>query len=227
MIIRKLQLADFDQVMAIWFAGSISAHPFVDRDYWISHQPMVHDALLDAEVLVAVGMRTVIMGLERSFCEQLRKTILHLRWRYMPRMSVPFDSTGGKGCRLSAAKSMRRTMPSTSSGGRGSEEDIILADTLGECYNKGRLHHVRGALLKMRMEKNKAYAEVLRQLSTAELLDRYYDNPKLVDRVLKDHGDTEKLNDGPLTINGVQMSEQDARDYLIMQLVKRADPDPR
>lgn len=227
MIIRKLQLADFDQVMAIWFAGSISAHPFVDRDYWISHQPMVHDALLDAEVLVAVGMRTVIMGLERSFCEQLRKTILHLRWRYMPRMSVPFDSTGGKGCRLSAAKSMRRTMPSTSSGGRGSEEDIILADTLGECYNKGRLHHVRGALLKMRMEKNKAYAEVLRQLSTAELLDRYYDNPKLVDRVLKDHGDTEKLNDGPLTINGIQMSEQDARDYLIMQLVKRADPDPR
>ncbi len=227
MIIRKLQLADFDQVMAIWFAGSISAHPFVDRDYWISHQPMVHDALLDAEVLVAVGMRTVIMGLERSFFEQLRKTILHLRWRYMPRMSVPFDSTGGKGCRLSAAKSMRRTMPSTSSGGRGSEEDIILADTLGECYNKGRLHHVRGALLKMRMEKNKAYAEVLRQLSTAELLDRYYDNPKLVDRVLKGHGDTEKLNDGPLTINGIQMSEQDARDYLIMQLVKRADPDPR
>lgn len=79
----------------------------------------------------------------------------------------------------------------------------------------------------MRMEKNKAYAEVLRQLSTAELLDRYYDNPKLVDRVLKDHGDTEKLNDGPLKINGIQMSEQDARDYLIMQLVKRADPDPR
>ncbi|MDM8331571.1 hypothetical protein QUW45_02560 [Limosilactobacillus pontis] len=79
----------------------------------------------------------------------------------------------------------------------------------------------------MRMEKNKAYAEVLRQLSTAELLDRYYDNPKLVDRVLKGHGDTEKLNDGPLTINGIQISEQDARDYLIMQLVKRADPDPR
>lgn len=86
---------------------------------------------------------------------------------------------------------------------------------------------MRGALLKMRMEKNKAYAEVLRQLSTAELLDRYYDNPKMVDRVLDGHRDAEKLNDGPLTINGVQMSEQDARDYLIMQLVKRADLDPR
>lgn len=60
MIIRKLQLADFDQVMAIWFAGSISAHPFVDRDYWISHQPIVHDALLDAEVLVAVDGTTVL-----------------------------------------------------------------------------------------------------------------------------------------------------------------------
>lgn len=167
------------------------------------------------------------MGSERSFCMLSRKTILYLRWRYMPRMSVPFDSTGGKGCRLFAARLMRRAMPSTSCSGRGSEEDIILADALGECYNKGRLHHVRGALLKMRMEKNKAYAEVLRQLSTAELLDRYYDNPKMVDRVLDGHRDAEKLNDGPLTINGVQMSEQDARDYLIMQLVKRADLDPR
>ncbi|MFR0771272.1 MAG: hypothetical protein ACLSH6_03640 [Limosilactobacillus pontis] len=40
----------------------------------------------------------------------------------------------------------------------------------------------------MRMEKNRAYAEVLRQLSTAELLDRYYDNPELVDRILKGKG---------------------------------------
>ena len=79
----------------------------------------------------------------------------------------------------------------------------------------------------MRMEKNKAYAEVLRQLSTAELLDRYYDNPELVDRILKGRGDATELETGPLTINGVKMSEQDARDYLIMQLVKRADPDPK
>lgn len=79
----------------------------------------------------------------------------------------------------------------------------------------------------MRMEKNKAYAEVLRQLSTAELLDRYYDNPELVDRILKGRGDATELESGPLTINGVKMSEQDARDYLIMQLVKRADPDPK
>ena len=79
----------------------------------------------------------------------------------------------------------------------------------------------------MRMEKNKAYAEVLRQLSTAELLDRYYDNPELVDRILKGRGDATELEDGPLTINGVKLSEQDARDYLIMQLVKRADPDPK
>ena len=79
----------------------------------------------------------------------------------------------------------------------------------------------------MRMEKNKAYAEVLRQLSTAELLDRYYDNPELVDRILKGRGDATELEAGTLTINGVKMSEQDARDYLIMQLVKRADPDPK
>ncbi len=154
MIIRKLQLADFDQVMAIWLAptpsstattGLVTSPWFMMRywmrRFWLRSMAQPCWVLLAFRMIIlpvsSFGMRTVIMGLERSFCERLRKAILHLCWRYMPRMSVPFDSTGGKGCRLSAAKSMRRTMPSTSCGGRGSEEDIILADTLGECYNKG------------------------------------------------------------------------------------------
>lgn len=75
----------------------------------------------------------------------------------------------------------------------------------------------------MSIEKDRAFAEVLRQLSTAELLDRYYrQTPKLTDKVLTNKIDDEQLAEGPLTINGVQMSEQDARDYLIMQLVKRS-----
>lgn len=73
----------------------------------------------------------------------------------------------------------------------------------------------------MSIEKDRAFAEVLRQLSTAELLDRYYrQTPELTDKVLTNKIDDEQLAEGPLTINGVQMSEQDARDYLIMQLVR-------
>ena len=75
----------------------------------------------------------------------------------------------------------------------------------------------------MSIEKDRAFAEVLRQLSTAELLDRYYQQtPELTDKVLTNKVDSEQLAEGPLTINGVRMNERDARDYLIMQLVKRS-----
>lgn len=73
------------------------------------------------------------------------------------------------------------------------------------------------------MEREHTYAEVLRQLSTADLLNRYYQNRDTVHRVLSSK--TEAQNGVTLTINGVKMSEQDARDYLIMQLVKRAAGD--
>lgn len=75
----------------------------------------------------------------------------------------------------------------------------------------------------MNLEKDRAFAEVLRQLSTAELLDRYYrQTPELTDKALTNKADDEQLAEGPITINGVRMSEQDARDYLIMQLVKQS-----
>jgi hypothetical protein len=73
------------------------------------------------------------------------------------------------------------------------------------------------------MEKEHAYAEVLRQLSTTDLLNRYYQNQDTVHQVLADK--TETQGEVVLTINGVKMSEQDARDYFIMQLVKRAASD--
>ncbi|WP_407366054.1 hypothetical protein [Limosilactobacillus oris] len=56
----------------------------------------------------------------------------------------------------------------------------------------------------MSIEKDRAFAEVLRQLSTAELLDRYYrQTPELTDKVLTNKIDDEQLAEGPLTINGV------------------------
>lgn len=60
MVIRKFQSADLSQIMDIWLAGNISAHPFVDQSYWIDHRSMVRDALLKAEVLVAVDGPTVL-----------------------------------------------------------------------------------------------------------------------------------------------------------------------
>ncbi len=69
----------------------------------------------------------------------------------------------------------------------------------------------------MGMKNNQTYAEVLRQLPTAELLQRYYHDKKVVNKILKGRDAA-----GRLTIAGVQMSEQDARDYLIMRLVDKA-----
>ena len=60
MVIRKFQAADLSQIMEIWLAGNISAHPFVDQSYWTDHRSTVHDALLEAEVLVAVDGPTVL-----------------------------------------------------------------------------------------------------------------------------------------------------------------------
>ena len=60
MVIRKFQAADLSQIMEIWLAGNISAHPFVEQSYWTDHRSMVHDALLEAEVLVAVDGPTVL-----------------------------------------------------------------------------------------------------------------------------------------------------------------------
>lgn len=80
----------------------------------------------------------------------------------------------------------------------------------------------------MSIEKDRAYAEVLRQLSTAELLDRYYkQTPELEDKVITGKIDPEELEEGLITINGVRMSVNDARDYLIMQLVKKTHPEER
>lgn len=71
-------------------------------------------------------------------------------------------------------------------------------------------------------EKKHAYAEVLRQLSTAELLDRYYRDSTMVKNILGHHVDAENVNEQQIMIDGVKMTPEDARNYLIMQLVERA-----
>lgn len=69
MIIRKLNPADLKQVMEIWLAENLSAHSFISRKYWINHQVMVREALLDADVLVAVDGSTILgfAGLQDNY----------------------------------------------------------------------------------------------------------------------------------------------------------------
>lgn len=56
MIIREFQLNDLDEVMQIWLAGNLKAHPFVAPRYL----PLVRQALLQAEVIVAVSNDKIV-----------------------------------------------------------------------------------------------------------------------------------------------------------------------
>lgn len=69
MIIRQFNLADLNKVMEIWLAGNLSAHPFINRRYWVNHQPMVRKALLAADVLVAAEGSTILgfVGLQDNY----------------------------------------------------------------------------------------------------------------------------------------------------------------
>lgn len=60
MIIREFQLNDLDEVMQIWLAGNLKAHPFVTPSYWHEHSPLVRQALLQASVIVAVSNNKIV-----------------------------------------------------------------------------------------------------------------------------------------------------------------------
>ncbi len=60
MIIREFQLNDLDEVMQIWLAGNLKAHPFVAPSYWKEYLPLVRQALLQAEVIVAVSNDKIV-----------------------------------------------------------------------------------------------------------------------------------------------------------------------
>lgn len=51
-MIRIFVFRDLDKIMEIWLAGNISAHPFVNKEYWIQNFDMVKSVLPNAEAYV-------------------------------------------------------------------------------------------------------------------------------------------------------------------------------
>lgn len=51
-MIRKYHRSDADQVMELWLAGNVDAHPFISKEYWQSHFGEVREQLSRAEVFV-------------------------------------------------------------------------------------------------------------------------------------------------------------------------------
>lgn len=73
MIIRKLQLNDLDEVMQIWLAGNLKAHPFVAPSYWKEHLPLVRQALMQAKVIVAVNNSKIVgfAGMQANYLARI------------------------------------------------------------------------------------------------------------------------------------------------------------
>lgn len=52
-MIRSYQPTDIPKIMQIWLETTISAHPFIDKQYWYEAKPLVeHDYLPQAETWV-------------------------------------------------------------------------------------------------------------------------------------------------------------------------------
>ena len=79
---RRMTSDDLDAVVAIWLAGNLEAHDFVEADYWKANERAVREQIAEAVVYVAevggqvrgfVGMQgTWLAGLfvERDFRDQ-------------------------------------------------------------------------------------------------------------------------------------------------------------
>lgn len=58
--------SQLDQLMTLWLAGNLAAHPFVKADYWRKQFPAVRDALPAARLIVATEGPQIIgfLGLQ-------------------------------------------------------------------------------------------------------------------------------------------------------------------
>ncbi|QIL46764.1 N-acetyltransferase [Vagococcus coleopterorum] len=51
-MIRKYNEGDLDRLMEIWLNENLSAHEFVDADYWKNNVPYVREALTEADLYI-------------------------------------------------------------------------------------------------------------------------------------------------------------------------------
>ncbi|BDZ29716.1 GNAT family N-acetyltransferase [Lactiplantibacillus sp. WILCCON 0030] len=61
--------SQLDQLMAIWLAGNLAAHPFVKADYWRKQLPAVRAALPAARLIIAIetGQLIGFLGLQGNY----------------------------------------------------------------------------------------------------------------------------------------------------------------
>lgn len=50
--IRSYQEGDLEQLMSIWLAENLAAHQFVDKNYWLTNQTYVAEALVTADLYI-------------------------------------------------------------------------------------------------------------------------------------------------------------------------------
>lgn len=51
-MIRNFEMADLEEVMAIWLEANLSAHPFIDKNYWINNVDFVKQVLPTSQITV-------------------------------------------------------------------------------------------------------------------------------------------------------------------------------
>lgn len=51
-MIKKFEVKELNQIMNIWLKTNISAHSFIDEDYWKNNFEMVKEMMLESEVYV-------------------------------------------------------------------------------------------------------------------------------------------------------------------------------
>lgn len=51
-MIRKFKEEDLEDIMQIWLATNISAHEFIDSDYWLNHYEPVKEMMPQATIYV-------------------------------------------------------------------------------------------------------------------------------------------------------------------------------
>ncbi|WP_125766461.1 GNAT family N-acetyltransferase [Lapidilactobacillus wuchangensis] len=51
---------ELDQLMQIWLSGNLTAHDFVSRDYWLSHQDQVRELLPTSQLIVAKNNQVIV-----------------------------------------------------------------------------------------------------------------------------------------------------------------------
>ena len=52
-MIRRFEIRDLDEVMALWLHANIESHSFIEADYWKKYYDMVRKLISEAEMYVA------------------------------------------------------------------------------------------------------------------------------------------------------------------------------